>query len=194
MTRTTDGSETLKTAAKTAGVVVAVVGLLALGRGAIVGWSTHGVGDQVLASLSAQSERAQATLFRLGELGSITDLLEEHYGLEVDASYDLGEDGRVLTLSVDLLSVGGPDADGNPADPSETATPDLARDFAREIARFAISKTTKSDHVDWVDVELYSSAETRLGDRRRESHRFPPGALLAETQFGLTGLSATSSE
>jgi hypothetical protein len=55
--------------------------------------------DRVAAALDAQAERARATLFRLGEVMSISSALKAEYGLELDAGYVTSTGSRILRIT-----------------------------------------------------------------------------------------------
>jgi hypothetical protein len=108
--------------------------------------------DRVATSLDAQAERARATLFRLGEVMSISTALKAEYGLTLDAGYVTSTGSRILRITCTDC--------GLPRDTSAEA-------LARGIAVAAIGKTTKLDQIDTVEIVFRLSAE--------ESATEPPG-------------------
>lgn len=122
--------------------------LLALNRTAVVRYLDE--------TLAAQSERADATLFRLGEVLSIRAELKSEYGSEPEVTYDRDAEGRTLRIEFKALDL----PPGSPV-----------AERAREIAAFAIGKTEKADRVDAIEVRL-PTAPGEVG-----SFRFSPAAL-----------------
>jgi hypothetical protein len=100
--------------------------------------------DRVAAALDAQAERARATLFRLGEVMSISSALKAEYGLELDAGYVTSTGSRILRITCTDCDL-----------PQETT----AEAHARGIAVAAIEKTTKLDQIDTVEIVFRLSTE-----------------------------------
>ena len=123
------------------GLVVVAVGTLA-----VLNWDA--VSKNVAEALDAQSERTRATLFRLGELMSLSAELEAEYGAKPDTSYDTGTGSRVLSIAFSKYQL-----------PRGVA----AQDHAREIAAFAIGKTPRFDQIDVVEVLFQTSANSNSG-------------------------------
>ncbi len=120
-----------------------IIGLVLAAVGALVALNWDAVSSHLRETLEVQTERTQATLFRLGEVMSISAELKSEYGTEPDVTYSTGTDGRILivTLSDYELPVGV-----------------TAKDHALEIAAFAIGKTKKSEEIDVVEVLFQTSA------------------------------------
>jgi hypothetical protein len=93
--------------------------------------------DRVAVALDAQAERGRATLFRLGEVMSISAALKEEYGLELDAGYVTSTGSRILRITCTDCDL-----------PEETT----AEAHARGIAVATIGKTTKLDQIDSVEI------------------------------------------
>ncbi len=55
--------------------------------------------DRVAAALDAQADGVQATLFRLGEVMSISSALKAEYGLKLDAGYVTSTGSRILRIT-----------------------------------------------------------------------------------------------
>ena len=100
--------------------------------------------DRIAAALDAQAEGAQATLFRLGEVMSISTALKAEYGLTLDAGYVTSTGSRILRITCTDCGL-----------PQETT----AEAHARGIAVAAIGKTTKLDQIDTVEIVFRLSAE-----------------------------------
>jgi hypothetical protein len=93
--------------------------------------------DTVSKALDAQTERTEATLFRLGELMSIKAELKTEYGTEPNVTYNTGDGDRILRITFSDYHL--------PEEPT-------AADHAREIAAFATAKTKKFEQIDTVEV------------------------------------------
>ncbi|MDH3628711.1 MAG: hypothetical protein OEV00_13920 [Acidobacteriota bacterium] len=117
--------------------------LFVVGLGVFVAWNWDAVSTRFSQAVSAQSEKTRTTMFRVGELASIGAQLESEYGTKPEMSYDAGENGR--TLGISLMDHFVPDG----------ATPES---HAREIAKFAIGQTKKADEIDAVEVRIQSLA------------------------------------
>jgi hypothetical protein len=98
-------------------------------------WDT--LSKNLIEALDNSSERTQATLFRWGELMSIGAELKRQYGAEPDVTYDTSTSDRTLNISFSNYQL------------PEQVT---AEGHAREIAAFAIGKTTKFEQIDAVRV------------------------------------------
>ena len=114
-----------------------MVGLVVIGLGTLVALNWDAVSKDFGQALDAQAERTKATLFRLGELMSISAELKTEYGTEPDVVYNTGTAGRILSITF-----------SNHKLPEEVT----AKGHAREIAAFAIGKTTKFEEIDAVRV------------------------------------------
>ncbi len=119
-----------------------MIGLVLLGLGTLVALNWDAVSKDLGQALDAQTERTQATLFRLGELMSISAELKAEYGAEPEVAYNTGTGGRILSITFSNYQL-----------PEEVT----AKAHAREIAAFAIEKTTKFEEIDAVVVLLQSS-------------------------------------
>ena len=100
--------------------------------------------DRVAAALGAQAEGARATLFRLGEVMSISTALKAEYGLKLDAGYITSTGSRNLRITCTDCDL-----------PQETT----AEAYARGIAVAAIGKTTRLEQIDTVEIVFRLSAE-----------------------------------
>jgi len=100
--------------------------------------------DRVAAALDARAEGARATLFRLGEVMSISAALKAEYDLELDAGYVTSTGSRILRITCTGCDL-----------PEETTL----QAHARGIAVAAIGKTTKLDQIDAVEIVFRLSAE-----------------------------------
>jgi len=101
----------------------------------LVNWRT--VFENVIAAWDTQAEKTQVTLFRWGELMSISAELKDQFGAEPNVTYDTSTKDR--TLDIRFVDYQLP----------EQAT---IEEHAREIAVFAIAKTKKSKQIDAVRV------------------------------------------
>jgi len=122
-----------------------VIGLVLVGTGTFVVLNWDTVSKNLDEALDKQAGRTQTTLFRLGELMSIGAELKAQYGTEPDLAYDTGTGDRILSISFSNYPL------------PEEAT---AKGHAREIAVFAIGKTTKFEQIDAVKVLFQSSSKT----------------------------------
>lgn len=116
-----------------------VLGLALVGTGALVFLNWDTVSRNLTKALDTQSERAQATLFRWGELMSIGAELKARYGAEPDVTYDTSTSERTLGIRFGKYQL-----------PEQVTTDG----HAREIAVFALGKTTKFEQIDAVRVEF----------------------------------------
>ena len=136
------------------GLVLAVVAtLLVVNRDAVV--------ERFGEAVDAQTQRTSATLFRLGEVGSIRAELKSEYGTEPDVAYTTGTGSRVLSIVL-----------------SDYQLPEgvTAEDHAREIATFAIARTKKFKDIDVVDVLFQTAAGSS------EAFSFALGELMSAPQ------------
>ena len=144
-----------------------VVGLVLVGIGTLVVLNWDAVSNKLDETLDTQAARTQATLFRLGELMSISAELKAQYGAEPDMTYDTGTGDRILGISFSNYQL------------PEKVTP---KGHAREIAAFAIGKTTKFEQIDVVRVLFQTSSkkgvvETTSGS---ESYSFTLDDLISK--------------
>jgi hypothetical protein len=114
-----------------------VISLALVGTGAVVFLNRDTTPKNLIAAWDTQAERIQATLFRWGELMSISAELKVHFGAAPDVTYDTSTSDRTLNIRF-----------GNYQLPGQVTT----EGHAREIAAFAIGKTTKSKQIDVVRV------------------------------------------
>ena len=122
---------------------LSIVGLVLAGVGTLVALNWDAVSRHLGETLDVQTERTKATLFRLGELMSISADLKSEYGTEPDVTYSTGTDGRILRITFSDYQL------------SDEVT---TKDHAREIAAFAIGKTKKFEEIDTVEVLFQTSA------------------------------------
>ncbi len=99
--------------------------------------------DRISAMLKARTEGAEALIFRLGEVMSISSALKSEYGLELEAGYITNTGSRILRITcTDCDLPGGGTAEA----------------FARGIGMAAIGKTTKIDQIDTVEIVFRMTA------------------------------------
>ena len=122
---------------------LSIVVLVLAGVGMLVALNWDAVLRHLGETVDAQAERTKATLFRLGELMSISTELKSEYGTEPDVTYRAGTDGRILGITFSDYQL-----------PEEVT----ARDHAREIAVFAIGETKKFEEIDRVEVLFQTSS------------------------------------
>ena len=122
---------------------LSIVGLVLVGVGTLVALNWDAVSTRLGETLEMQSKRTQATLFRLGELMSISAELKAEYGTESDVSYGTDTGSRILSINLSDYEL-----------PKEVT----AKYHAREIAAFAIGRTKKSKEIDNVEVLFQTSA------------------------------------
>ena len=122
---------------------LSIVGLVLAGVGTLVALNWDAVSRHLGETLDVQTERTKATLFRLGELMSISAELKSEYGTEPAVSYSTGTDSRILSINLSDYQL-----------PEEVS----AKDHAREIAAFAIGRTQKFEEIDKVEVLFQTSA------------------------------------
>ena len=116
---------------------LALISLALVGTGTLVFWNWDTVSKNLTEAWDTQAESTQATLFRWGELMSIGAELKRQYGSEPDVTYDTSTSARTLTISFSNYPL------------REQVT---TEGHAREIAAFAIGKTTKFEQIDAVRV------------------------------------------
>jgi len=138
-----------------------ITGLVFAGVGTLVALNWDNVSRRVGEALDAQTERTKATLFRLGELMSISAELKSEYGAEFKVTYNTGTDGRILSITLSDYEL-----------PEDVA----AKGHARELATFAIGRTKKFEEIDVVEVLFQTSAGGL------ESFRFALGELMPVPQ------------
>ncbi len=146
-------------------VVAGFLGIITLvlaAVGTLVALDWDAVSSHLGEILELQTERTQTTLFRLGEVMSISAELKSEYGADPDVTYSKGTDGRILSVTL-----------------SDYELPEgvTAKDHAREIAAFAIGKTKKSEEIDVVEVLFQTSAGL-------ESFSFALEELISAPQTG----------
>ena len=146
-----------------------VIALVLVGIGTLVVLNWDAVSENLDETLNTQAARTQATLFRLGELMSISAELKAQYGSEPDVTYDTGTGDRILGISFSNYQL------------PEKVT---SKGHAREIAAFAIGKTTKFEQIDAVKVlfrettngsESYSFALDDLMSNQPQAKPVEPG-------------------
>lgn len=118
-----------------------VIVLALVGAGTLVFLKRDTVSKNLLEALDTSSEKTQATLFRWGELMSIGAELKRQYGAAPEVTYDTSTSDRTLSIRF-----------------SNYRLPEQVRPegHAREIAAFAIGKTTKFEQIDAVKVLFQS--------------------------------------
>ena len=116
---------------------VGVISLALVGTGTLVFLNWDTVSKNLTKALDTQAESTQATLFRWGELMSIGAELKVRYGAEPDVTYDTSTSDRTLNICFRNYQL------------PEQGTPE---GHAREIAAFAIGRTTKFEQIDAVRV------------------------------------------
>ena len=119
------------------------IGLVLVGIGTLVALNWDAVSRSVGEGLDAQAERTKATLFRLGELMSISAELKREYGVEPDVTYGTETAARVLYIDFGSYQL-----------PAGV----IAEGHAGEIAAFAIGKTTKLEEIEAVEVQFESES------------------------------------
>ena len=76
-----------------------VIGLVLAGIGTLVVLNWDVVSKTLAEASATQAQRTEATLFRLGEVMSISAELKAQYGAEPDVTYDTATGDRVLSIS-----------------------------------------------------------------------------------------------
>ena len=115
------------------------ISLALVGIGVLVFVNRDTVSKNVMEAWDTQAEKTQATLFRWGELMSISAELKDQYGAEPDVTYDTSTSDRTLDICFRNYRL-----------PEQVPT----EGHAREIAAFAIGKTTKFEQIDAVRVSF----------------------------------------
>ena len=151
--KTVHGTELIGARPKVVLGCVGVIGLILAGIGTLVALNWDAVSKDLDEALLTQTERTQATLFRMGELMSISAELKAQYGTDPDVAYDTDTGDRILRISFNNYQL-----------PGNVST----KAHAREIAAFAIGKTTKLEQIDAVTVRFHGS----------EPYSFRLGALM----------------
>ena len=123
-------------------VWLGVVGLGLVGTGTLVFLTRDTVSKNLIRAWDTQAEKTQATLFRWGELMSISAELKDRYGAKPDLTYDTSTSARTLSICFSNYQL-----------PEQATT----EGHAREIAAFAIGSTTKSKQIDAVRVLFQDS-------------------------------------
>jgi len=121
-----------------------IIGVTLAVTGTLIALNWDAVSRHLGQTLDEQTEKTKATLFRLGELMSISAELKTEYGIEPDVTYETGADDRVLSITLSDYRL-----------PEE----ETAKQHAREIAVFAIGKTKKFEEIDRVEVLFQTSAD-----------------------------------
>ncbi len=114
-----------------------VISLALVGTGTLVFLKRDTVSKSLTEAWDTQAERTQETLFRWGELMSIGAELEDQYGAKPDVTYDTSTSDRTLNICFTNYQL-----------PEQVTI----EDHAREVAVFAIGKTTKFQQIDAVRV------------------------------------------
>ena len=122
-----------------------VTGLALVGTGTLFFLNRDSVSKNLVKAWDTRAEKTQATLFRWGELMSIGAELKDRYGAEPDVTYDTSSADRTLGIRFTNYRI-----------PDRVTT----EAHAREIAAFAIGKTTKFKQVDAVTVLFQSPSRT----------------------------------
>jgi hypothetical protein len=118
------------------------IGLTVVGTGTLIVLNWEDVSRNLGEALDTRAQRIQATLFRWGEVMSIGAALKVEYGAEPDVAYDTDTGDRILSIAF-----------------SDYPLPDnvTTTGHAREIAAFAVGKTTKFEQIDMVTVLFRTS-------------------------------------
>jgi hypothetical protein len=116
---------------------LAVISLALVGTGTLVFLKWDTVSKNLIEAWDTQAERTEATLFRWGELMSISAELKDQFGAESDVTYDTSTSDRTLDIRLSNYRL-----------PEQVTV----EGHAREIAAFAIGKTTKFKQIDAVRV------------------------------------------
>ena len=134
-----------------------LVGLVVVGLGTLVVLNWDAVSTDLVETLDAQTEKTQATLFRLGELMSMGAALRNKYGTEPDMTYTMDNGSRVLSITFRDYSL-----------PDDVT----AAGHALEIARFAAQSTTKSEQIDTVTVVFQATTEQGVVETTSGPHDY----------------------
>ena len=114
-----------------------VISLALVGTGALFVLNFDTVSKNLTEALDTSAERTQSTLFRWGELMSISAALKRQYGAEPDVTYDTSTSVRTLNICFSNYPL-----------PEQVTT----EGHARELAVFAVGATTKFEQIDAVRV------------------------------------------
>jgi hypothetical protein len=114
-----------------------VISLALVGAGTLVFLNRDTVFKNLIEAWDTQGEKTEATLFRWGEVMSISAELKAQYGAEPEVTYDTSTSVRTLSICFSNYQL-----------PEQVTT----EGHAREIAAFAIGKTTKFEQIDLVKV------------------------------------------
>lgn len=134
-----------------------VAGLALAGMGTLVVLNWDTVSQNLAEALDTRAEKTQATLFRWGEVMSISAQLRAHYGVDPDVTYDTKTGDRILSISLDNYPL--------PEDVTR-------KEHAREIAVFAIGRTKKAKQIDVVRVLFPSSSRKDAAETNRGSESY----------------------
>jgi hypothetical protein len=127
-----------------------VISLALVAMGTLVFLKRDTVFKSLFDAWDTQAEKTQATLFRWGEVMSIRAELKDRYGAEPDVTYDTSTSDRTLAICFTNYQL------------PDQVTPE---GHAREVAAFAIGKTTKSKEIDAVTV-LFQPPSMKEGVER----------------------------
>ena len=120
-----------------------VVGVALVGAGTLVVLKWDTVSKNVIEAYDTQAEKTEAALFRWGELMSISAELKDRYGAEPDVTYDTSSSDRTLAICFTNYQL-----------PEQVTT----EAHARDVAAFAIGKTTKLKQLDAVRVQFRNAS------------------------------------
>jgi hypothetical protein len=113
------------------------IGLVLLGAGALVFLNRDTIFKNLTEAWDSSARKTETTLFRWGELMSMSAELKRRYGVEPDVTYDTSTSDRTLEIRFSNSQV-----------PDHVTT----EGYAREIAAFAIGTTKKFEQIDAVRV------------------------------------------
>ena len=119
-----------------------MIGLTLVGVGTLLALNWDAVSRNFVEALDAQSKKTKATLFRLGELMSMSAAMNAEYGSEPDMTYSTSAGVRILSITFSDYQV-----------PKEVT----AQEHAREMAAFAVGETKKFEEIDEVRVLFQTS-------------------------------------
>jgi hypothetical protein len=122
-----------------------VISLALVAAGTLVFLNRDTVFKNLIEAWDTQAKKAQVTLFRWGEVMSISAELKDRYGAEPDVTYDTSTSERTLAIAFTNYRL-----------PDRVTT----EAHAREVASFAIGQTTKSKEVDAVRVLFRTPSST----------------------------------
>ena len=152
-----------------------VISLALVGTGTLVFLNWDTVSKNLTEAWDTRARNTQAKLFRWGELMSISAELKVRYGAEPDMAYDTSTSDRTLSIGFSNYQL------------PEQVT---AEAHAREIAAFAIGKTTKFEQIDAVRVLFQNpsrkgGAEATAGS---ESYTFALDDLMPSQSTARPGI------